>query len=99
VIAFSFHNVLQYKQKQQPPHKHKDPIRQHNSTNTMLAHLAHTSLRATSYIAPRVAPVAIKAFSARFGARFMSSHYAVDAPDGEHDLQDIVSFCNEWCME
>ncbi|KAL3787555.1 hypothetical protein ACHAWO_006412 [Cyclotella atomus] len=55
----------------------------------MLAHLAQTSLRATSRIAPRVAPVAIKAFSARFGARFMSSHYAVDAPDGEHDLQDV----------
>ena len=59
----------------------------------MLAHIAHASLRHASRIAPSVAPVAAKAVSARFATRFMSStHYAVDAPDGDHDLQDIVSF-------
>ena len=60
----------------------------------MLAHIAHASLRHASRIAPSVAPVAAKALSARFATRFMSStHYAVDAPDGDHDLQDIVSTC------
>lgn len=59
----------------------------------MLAHLAQASLRNASRIAPRVAPVAFKAVSARFATRFMSStHFAVDSPDGNHDLQDIVSF-------
>lgn len=60
----------------------------------MLAHLAQTSLRTASRMAPRLAPVAVKAVAVRFGTtRFMSSqHYAVDSPDGSHDLQDVVSF-------
>ena len=59
----------------------------------MLAHLATTTLRTATRFAPQVTPVVSKAFSARFAARFFSAEkpYAVDAPDGEHDLQDIVS--------
>jgi hypothetical protein len=59
----------------------------------MLAHLATTTLRTATRFAPQVTPVVAKAFSARFATRFFSAEkpYAVDAPDGEHDLQDIVS--------
>eukprot|EP00804_Cyclotella_cryptica_P015010 CCRYP_000604-RB/>CCRYP_000604-RB protein AED:0.05 eAED:0.05 QI:146/1/1/1/1/1/2/345/138 len=56
----------------------------------MLTLLAQTTLRTASRFAPRAAPVAAKAVSARFASRFMSEKpFAVDAPDGEHDLQDI----------
>lgn len=60
----------------------------------MLTLLAQTTLRTASRFAPRAAPVAARAVSARFATRFMSEKpFAVDAPDGEHDLQDIVSLC------
>jgi hypothetical protein len=58
----------------------------------MLARITQISLGNVTRFAPIVGPVAIQAVSVRFVTRYMSSiHYAVDAPDGEHDLQDIVS--------
>ena len=57
----------------------------------MLSSLALNSLRRASRL---VATPSIRAANAstRSSPRFFSgSPFAVDAPDGEHDLQDIVS--------
>lgn len=52
---------------------------------------ALTTLRAASRVAVTRAPVA-QAVTARYAVRFMSAEkpFAVDAPDGDHDLQDVV---------
>mmetsp|Transcript_10628 Transcript_10628/g.23363 ORF Transcript_10628/g.23363 Transcript_10628/m.23363 type:complete len:154 (+) Transcript_10628:942-1403(+) len=57
----------------------------------MLSSLARTASRLASTTAPTVG---VKAATARFGAaavqRWMSvKPFAVDAPDGDHDLQDL----------
>lgn len=64
----------------------------------MLSSLARTASRLASTTAPTVG---VKAATARFGAaavqRWMSvKPFAVDAPDGDHDLQDLVS--HNGCM-
>ena len=66
----------------------------------MLSSIAITTLRAASRAAPMLAARApvLQAATARYGyamtARFMSAEkpYAVDAPDGDHDFQDVVRF-------
>ena len=66
----------------------------------MLISIALTTLRAASRTAPMLAalaPVLQAASVARYSyaitTRYMSAEkpYAVDAPDGDHDLQDLVS--------
>ena len=53
----------------------------------MLSSLALRSLRAASVARAPVARAAV----ARYASRFMSAEpYAVDAPDGYHDLEDVV---------
>ena len=71
----------------------------------MLSSIAITTLRAASRAAPMFAahaPTVVRAATARYGyamtaRRFMSAEkpYAVDAPDGDHDLQDVVRFNQE----
>ena len=65
----------------------------------MLISIALTTLRAASRTAPMLAARApvLQASVARYSyaitTRYMSAEkpYAVDAPDGDHDLQDLVS--------
>ena len=61
----------------------------------MLSSLARTASRA----AVLRAPVA-QAVAARYAGRFMSAQpFAVDAPDGDHDLQDVVRVSMMgWCL-
>eukprot|EP00573_Skeletonema_grethae_P013486 CAMPEP_0201695398 /NCGR_PEP_ID=MMETSP0578-20130828/7364_1 /ASSEMBLY_ACC=CAM_ASM_000663 /TAXON_ID=267565 /ORGANISM="Skeletonema grethea, Strain CCMP 1804" /LENGTH=154 /DNA_ID=CAMNT_0048181241 /DNA_START=110 /DNA_END=574 /DNA_ORIENTATION=+ len=55
-----------------------------------LARATVTKLPAATSFAARRAPVA-KAAVTRYASRFLSSApYAVDGPDGEHDLEDVV---------
>ena len=70
----------------------------------MLSSIAITTLRAASRAAPMFAahaPTVARAATARYGyamtaRRFMSAEpYAVDGPDGDHDLQDVVRFNQE----
>ena len=52
----------------------------------MLVYITRASLRTFTHIVPQVTPVAAKGFATRF---LSTTHYAVDAPDGEHDLEDV----------
>lgn len=56
----------------------------------MLSSLALRTLRTAAPVIAR-APVT-QAVTARYATRFMSSAkpFAVDAPDGDHDFQDVV---------
>ena len=82
-------------------HTIKERVSQPASVETMLSSIAFTALRAVSASAPQTiisrAPV-LQAAVARYATQIMSGRrfasgsplYAVDAPNGDHDLQDIV---------
>ena len=62
----------------------------------MLSSLARTTLRATAVNLPAAvaaahSPATRRAAAARYTSRFLSSStpYAVDGPDGDHDLEDV----------
>ena len=59
----------------------------------MLSRIALTTLRRAAPMVATRAPVVAQATAARYATtQFMSEKpFAVDAPDGDHDLQDVVS--------
>ncbi len=74
-------------------HKEEQEEAHHQTTNMFLSSLARvtaTKLPAAAAALASRAPVA-EAAVARYASRFLSSMppYAVDAPDGDHDLEDV----------
>jgi len=56
----------------------------------MLVYISRSFLQTATHVVPQVSRVAAKGCAAQFVTRFLNTtHYAVDAPDGEHDFEDV----------